>query len=177
MGLLIILIVFLLWTCLLLYVITSAFIGFLITRVPFVPTSSWDIEFLVKKLPITSKDTFFDLGSGDGKVVFLVERLSGARVRGYELTSWTHYLALFKKRLSGSKAEFKKEDFFKASWKEATIVYCYLYPPLMAQVEQKARQDLRPGSFVVCRDFYLPGMKPQEVWNMPHDHEIYIYRF
>lgn len=89
--------IMLVFVVVLLFVVTSAFLGFLITRVPFVPTYSSDIEFIVKKLGISSRDIFYDLGSGDGKVCFLVNQTTGARCVGYELTWWTHLLANIKK--------------------------------------------------------------------------------
>lgn len=160
----------------LLFIITSAFIGFVITRVPFVPTSEGDIRYIVEKLGITSRDVFYDLGSGDGKVALLVEKLSGAKVRGYELTWWTHLLAKIKAKASGSKAEFKNQNFFKVNWSEANIIYCYLYPPLMARVEEKFKAEMNPGSIAVVRDFPFPNLEPDQVLVMPKKHEIYIYK-
>ncbi len=160
----------------LLFVITSAFIGFVVTRVPFVPTYAYDIKYFVKKLGISSKDMFFDLGSGDGKVALLVEELSGAKVRGYELTWWTHLLAKAKAKLRGSKAEFKNQNFFKTNWSEANIIYCYLYPPLMGRVEEKFKTEMAPGSLAVVRDFPFPNMPYAEKFLMPKKHDIYVYK-
>ncbi len=174
--LLVFLILFLLFTLLVLFVITSALIGFLLTRVPFVPTSKKDVEFLVSKIGISSKDYFFDLGSGDGKVVFLVERLSGARTRGFELTWWTYLLAKLKKLFKGSKAELVNRNFFRQDWSQATVIYGYLYPPLMRGVEEKFLQDCKPGTLAVIRDFPLPTLKPLEVFYRPKNHEIYVYK-
>src|SRR5690349_8136827 len=84
---------FLLLALVMLFVISSSLIGFLLTRVPFVPTSRKDIEFIANQLKISSKDTFYDLGSGNGKVVFLIEKLTGAKTKGFELTWWTYLLS------------------------------------------------------------------------------------
>lgn len=158
-----------------LFVITSAFLGFLQTRVPFVPTSREDVEFFVKKLAMGPKDVFIDLGSGDGRVCFLVETACGAQTIGYEMTWWTHFLAKSKARLKKFKARFYCQNFFKADWSGASVVYGYLYPPLMRQVEEKFLADCKPGTFAVIRDFPLPGLKPVEVIYRPGKHEIYIY--
>ena len=192
----------LLWAILVTIVITSAFIGFLLTRVPFVPTSGEDIELMVKKLPIRKQDIFFDLGSGDGKVIFIVEKLSGARVKGFELTWWTHVLAKIKRLLTGSQAELSNKNFFHQDWSEATIIYAYLYPPLMKRVEEKFKAECKPGSIAVVRDFAFPTMEASETWyinkseqavshssnrwilllkslwpnSKPKSHELYIYR-
>lgn len=159
-----------------LFVIFSAFLGFLLTRVPFVPTYKSDVEFFVKKLGISSSDVFYDLGSGDGKVVFLVEQLSGAKVKGFELTWWTHLLAKIKKAARKSKAQFVNRNFFKQDWSEANYIYGYLYPPLMRRVEEKFLADCKPGSIAIIRDFPFPNLKPLETCYMPKRHDIYIYK-
>ena len=165
----------LLFSLAMLFVVTSAFLGFILTRVPFVPTSREDIEFFVKKLALGPKDVFIDLGSGDGKVCFLVEKACGAQTIGYEMTWWTHLLAKLKAKFTKSKAKFFCRNFFKESWSGASVVYGYLYPPLMRQVEEKFLADCKPGTFAVIRDFPFPNLKPVEVVYRPGSHEIYIY--
>lgn len=178
MAELVFLLVMLVVAILLLVVITSAFIGFLMTRVPFVPTHAGDVEFIVRELGIQEKHVFYDLGSGDGKVVFLVNELSGASCVGFELTWWTHALAVVKSAVFNkkSKMKFKNQDFFRHSWVEASHVYGYLYPPLMRMVEEKFLADCQPGSVAIIRDFPFPNLKPSKVYYMPKEHEIYIYK-
>jgi SAM-dependent methyltransferase len=173
-----ILLAFLLFACILTFVVLSEFVAFLRTRVPFVPTSAGDIEFIVKKLGLSPADTFYDLGSGNGKVVFLVEKLTGAKCVGYELSWWTYLFAKIKSKVKGkmSKVDFKNKNFFKQDWSGANYIYGYLYPPLMARVETKFLADCKPGSIAIIRDFPLPTLKPVETYFMPHKHEIYIYK-
>lgn len=171
-----ILLLFLVLAIVLLFVVTSAFLGFVITRVPFVPTYASDIKFIVDKLKISSKDVFYDLGSGNGKVVFIVEKLAGCRVTGFELTWWTHLWAKMQKVINRSRAEFVNRNFFKANWSEANIIYCYLYPPLMGRIEEKFQAEMKPGSIAIVRDFPFPTMPHAEKYFMPKKHEIYVYR-
>lgn len=186
----------LLFSILVLFVISSAFLGFLITKVPFVPTASKDIEFIVRKLKITSKDVFYDLGSGNGKVCFLVNKLTNASCVGYELTIWTYALSALKlkfihlrpsfvKATAGRQGyggqekpnvKFRMSDFFKADWSEANYIYGYLYPMLMGRVEEKFLTDCKPGSIAIIRDFPFPNLKPLEVFYLPKKHEVYIYK-
>lgn len=167
----------LLFSFLMLFIISSAFLGFLITRVPFVPTYSSDIEYIVEKFNIQSHQTFYDLGSGDGKVCFLVNKLSGAKCVGFELTLWTYVLSVLKLKVKSvkSKVEFKNENFFKVNWAEADFIYGYLYPPLMGRVEEKFLQESKRGAVAIIRDFPFPNLKPKEVIHRPKKHEIYVY--
>ncbi len=179
---------FLLFALLLLFVIISAFFGFLITKVPFVPTTKHDIQFIVEKLKITSKNIFYDLGSGNGKVCFLVNKLSGAQCVGYELTWWTHLWAVIKSKFihlrqgfggqenQKTKLQFKHQDFFKANWSEADFIYAYLFPFLMAKIEEKFLAECKSGAVAIVRDFPFPHLKYSEKYFLPKNHEIYIYR-
>ena len=166
----------LVFALLLLFVVFSSFLGFLLTRVPFVPTRAADIEFIVKELGVSRKDVFYDLGCGNGKVVFLVEKLTGAKTQGFELTWWTYLWAQLKKLLIGSKSRFVNKNFFKADWSEATVIYGYLYPMLMGQVQEKFIVECKPGSVAIIRDFSFPNLKPEKVFHMPKKHEIYVYK-
>lgn len=169
-------IILLLFAMLLTFVVTSAFLGFVITRVPFVRTRAADAEYLARELGLNSGDFVFDLGSGDGSVLFALEGVSGSRGRGFELTWWTYLLAKAKSKIKNSKAEFMNRDFFKQPWSEATVVYGYLYPFLMARVEEKFLRDCRPGTLAVIRDFPLPSLKPRDVYFLPGNHEVYVYQ-
>ena len=176
MSTIIILLLFLCLALILLFVIFSEFVAFLRTRVPFVPTNAGDIKFVVEKLGISSADVFYDLGSGNGKVIFLVEKLSGAKVKGFELGWWTVIYSKLKAVLKGSKAKFVNKNFFKQDWTGANYIYGYLYPPLMGRVREKFLADCKPGSIAIIRDFPLPNLKPNEVYYLPKKHEIYIYK-
>ena len=134
------------------------------------------IEFIVKKIGINSKDVFYDLGSGNGKVVFIVEKLSGAQVKGFELSWWTILFSKLKAKIKKSKAIFANKNFFQEDWSAANIIYCYLYPPLMGRIEAKFKNEMKPGSIAIVRDFPFPNMPHSEKFFLPKNHEIYIYK-
>ena len=157
------------------FIMLTELMVFMRSRVPFVPSPQKNITELVKKLPITKDDYVFDLGSGNGKVIFAIEQLSGARVKGFQFPGWTQVYAKLKGWLSGSRAELVSEDFFKHSWSDATVIYAYLYPFLMRDIGEKAKQDCRPGTRIVARDFFIPTLDLHERWDLGNGHEMFIY--
>ncbi len=159
----------------LLLVMLSEMAVFVRTRVPFVPSPRKNISELVAKLPITKDDYVFDLGSGNGKVLFEIEKLSGARVKGFQLGGWTQWFAKLKKLFIGSKAELVSDNFFNHSWSDATIVYAYLYPFLMRDIGSKALAECKPGTRIVARDFFIPTLDLHERWDLGGKHEMFIY--
>ena len=173
---LIFLLIFLVFSILLFFIISSAFLGFLFTRVPFVPTHKADIPDLVKKLGLTHLDVIYDLGSGNGKVVFLFEKHTGAKVTGFESTLWTHLWAKIKKFFTKSKAEFIYGNFWKSSWTEATVIYMYLFPPLMPFLAEKIFVDCKPGTRIVSRDFENHALRKIDEFQTPSGHTMYVYQ-
>lgn len=175
MAIIILLIIFLIFALLLLFIIGSAFLGFALTRVPFVPTPEADIRQMVAHLQLSDDDVFYELGSGNGRVVFLVEAMSGATVVGYESTLWTHWWARLKKSWSGAQAKLVFGNFFRHSWSDATIIYCYLYPPLMSAVGAKVLAECRPGTRVVSRDFPITNLNVTGRIDTRPGHSLFIY--
>ena len=176
MGTLIVYLVLLILSLLVLFFITSSFLGFLITRVPFVPTAARDIRAIIERVPISRQDIVYDLGSGNGKVVFMLERLTGARTVGFEATVSTHWYAKIKQFFNRSKARFVLGNFFKHNWSEATVIYCYLYPPLMTQIGEKILVECRPGTTVIVRDFPIANWQHSDYFRTYGQHEIFVYK-
>ncbi len=176
MAITILLLIFLLLTLLMLFVIYSAFWGFAVTRVPFVPTPTGDIRQLVARLGLSERDVIYELGSGNGRVVFELETLTGALLVGYEAVLWTHLWALLKKWRRRARAKFVYGNFFRHNWSEATVIYCYLYPPLMPAVGAKVLAECRPGTRVVSRDFPITALAETERIDTSPGHSLYIYR-
>jgi hypothetical protein len=164
MLLIIVLLILLFWVLFVLVILISSLVGFIQTRVPFIRTTLKDIRYIASRLHLSSQDIFYDLGSGDGYVVFEVERLTGAHAVGFELMWWTYAWAKLQKRFKKSKTEFFRENFFEADWSKATVIYAYLYPPLMGRVEEKFLKDCKSGAIAIVRDFPFPNIKPAETF-------------
>lgn len=161
---------------LVLFYTLSSLLSFWRTRVPFVPTPREDIRLIIKSLKIGPQHAFFDLGSGTGKVIFLVEELTQAKTKGFELALWAHLWAKLKKRLTDSRAEFIRGDFFAEDWSEADFLYAYLFPHAMSRVEEKYKSNCKPGAVAIVRDFPFPKSQPFRILTTPPRHKIFIYQ-
>ena len=172
----IVLFIFLFFALGLLFVIGTACWGFWVTRVPYVRSNRTDTQRLLRSLSLRPGAFFYDLGSGDGRVLFMAESILSVRGVGFELTWWTYLHARAKKLIKKSSVEFIRKNFFSESWANADVVYCFLYPPLMRSVEEKFLHDCKPGTILVSRDFPLPTLRPQEIVDFTHPHNAYIYK-
>lgn len=163
-------------TLVLFFIITTSFWGFWRTRVPYVRSKTSDTLKVLRAAKLQEGQTFYELGSGDGRVIFLAEQLAQVQAVGFELTPWVHLMAKFHAWRKGSKARLLRADFFAASWHDADVVYCYLYPPLMRSVQEKFLEETKPGSLLISRDFKLPTLQPIEEVIFNEKHNAFIYK-
>jgi ribosomal protein L11 methylase PrmA len=159
-----------------LYIYTSALFGFVITKVPFVKSSSRDLISVLTKYGVTSKDILIDLGCGTGHILFDAEKALGLKAVGYEYTSWNYYYALFKKRLLKSNIQFNNSDFLKADLSTATVIYTFLLSEVLPPIWSKIKTECKPGTLIIARGFAFEGVEPiEQIGNGGLKH-LFIYK-
>lgn len=128
---------------------------------------------------------FLDLGSGDGRVVFLAEVL-GARATGIEYDE--ELVALSRRALAAlgdvvdaEDVEIVRGDFFASSWSGYDVVF-YFDQSSFAQdrVREKLRRDLDRGAvlLVAYEQAPFPGLAVETAFpgrDAPHP-EVKVYR-
>lgn len=88
------------------------------------PLSTMDI--IARECRIQKEDTFFEIGSGRGRVCFWVHSFIGCKVVGIEFVpKFVSCANRIKDRLNVSGVQFRQEDMLKADYTGATV--CYLY--------------------------------------------------
>jgi len=164
------------YTLLLILVLGSSAYNLLRTGVPFVPSPVKELAFVYAELGLNSADVLIDLGSGDGRVCFGFERATAGRAVGVELARWGYYWSRLRAKARGSRAQFLRKNFFNQSWAEATVIYSYTLPQVMAQIGAKARSECRGGTKLISRDFEIPGWQPVLAIPAKRGHTFYIYQ-
>lgn len=151
----------------------STLIGFFLTRVPLVNTSSKDLEEIFSLLDLKAGDAFKDLGCGTGKTVFYFAS-KGINSNGYELVLWAFVFAKIKS-LFRSNANFFFKDFRKISFKDTDGFYAYLFPELLPPIEFKIRNECKPGTKIVTRDFFFKEWEPVKFVTSKSGHTLALY--
>jgi hypothetical protein len=148
---------------------------------PYVSSLKRFHEQMLQVADLKAGERLYDLGSGDGQLLILGARNFGATAVGYELGPWPYIWSKLRARWSGLPVEIRRQNFFQADLESADVVFCYLYPKLMADLEPKFTQELRPGSRVVSFAFALPNKKAEQIipTGLPGDHQkqILLYRY
>jgi len=150
---------------------------------PFVPTPMVVVEKMLEMVQVTSRDTVYDLGCGDGRIVIMAARKYGARGVGIDLDEDLLREARFNASAGGVSGfvEFINQDVTKADISAATVVTIYLLPESNLLLRPMLIQQLRRGTRVVCHNYRIDGWEDREKESATvkdeegEDHNVYLY--
>lgn len=140
------------------------------TKNPVAPTPQVAVDVILATLKPTTDDTFVDLGCGDGRVVKAAAEY--CRAVGVELD---RTLAQTAYRNCQGKATILNADALTVDIGDATIVYVYHYPELLAKLAPR----LKVVPVVVSYLHEIPGLEAAEVIEWEHEgqtHCWYVYQ-
>lgn len=123
-------------------------------------------------------EVLYDLGCGDGRLVILAAKDTGAYATGIELRDDLVDRAKTEiKRLNlEGKVRIIHGNFFDVSISDANVVTLYLTSSANERLRPKLEAELKLGTRVVSHDFKVPGWKPSTVYDELLGHTIYVYR-
>jgi len=150
------------------------------TRVPFVKTPQKVIDTILKEVKIEQSDTVYDIGCGDASTLITIEKETGAKTIGLELTPIAFAKGLFNIWKNKSKTKILYRNFYKENLSQANIVFCFLIDSVMKKVGQQLDKQLMPGSKVIAFAFPIPHWKPTKIFTpfpaKRKSSKIYIYQ-
>jgi SAM-dependent methyltransferase len=140
---------------------------------PYVATAQEKIADLLKSSKLKKGTTFYELGSGDGRLVLEAAR-QGAESYGVEqswLRVWYSRYQAWKQNLPN--AHFFHGNLFDRAYFPADVVFIYLLPQGVNKLETKLKQELKKNSIVITQAFHFPNWKPyKKVLNKTKDDKI-----
>lgn len=143
------------------------------------PTSFKTKRLLLDSLPKDQKGIIYELGSGWGTLIFpLAKQYPNCTVIGYENSPVPFLFAkgwLFFSR--DTNLQIKRQDFFKADLKDASLIICYLYPGAMQSLKEKFEKELGKETIIVSHTFAIPQWKAYKIYevNDLYHTKIYFY--
>jgi SAM-dependent methyltransferase len=164
--------------CLVLLVCVVGIISILWTDfkgAPYVATPRQTARQMLELAQVGPEDVVYDLGSGDGRLLWLAAQEFGAQAVGIEIDpfryTWTKMMIRFK-GLQGQ-VEVIRADFFKVDLSAASVVTAYLLRDTNRKLMEKLRRELPVGARVVSRKYIFPD------WNLFQEdpiEELYVYQ-
>ena len=150
------------------------------TRTPdviFVPTPNDVVNKMLEMAQVTAKDTVYDLGCGDGRIVITAAQRYGCRGVGIDIDPERIREATenVQKGKVADKVKFIQGDLFEADISAATVVTLYLLTELNLKLRPKLMKDLRPGTRVVSHAFSMGDWKPERTEHV-NGASVYLWR-
>jgi hypothetical protein len=144
----------------------------------FTSTAEVRIRSFLDAVPMNDKELLVDLGCGDGRVLRAARNRYGVMARGYEVNALAYCVArILSFRAKGVRIRCK--NFWSVSFRDADVVFCYLFPDVMKRLATKLEAELLPGARVASCNFSIPGWSPLAVIrpdSVRHGDPIYVYR-
>ncbi len=148
---------------------------------PFVPTPDSVVEGMLALAKVDKRDTVYDLGSGDGRIVILAAQKYHAHAVGVEIDDDLSRKSSDRIAALGlqERAKILHMNMYKVDLKPATVVTLYLLTSVNERLKPILERDLRAGARVVTHDFKIPGWEPEKVEDVMTDggftKKIYLY--
>ena len=130
----------------------------------FVPTPNDVVDKMLEMAKVTAKDTVYDLGCGDGRIVITAAQKYGARAVGVDIDPKRIGEAVVNAKAAKvtDKVRFIEGDLFETDISEATVVTLYLLTRLNEKLKPKLLKDLKPGTRVVSHAFDMGDWAPEQ---------------
>ena len=133
---------------------------------PYYSTPKKEVEDILKSFKLKKDDRFADLGSGDGRMVFGVNKMYGCMSVGYEISPVLLMIVKLRKLLThpfNSKIQFKEESFFNTKLSDYTVIYCCIPEDILGILEKKFQKELKKGTQVFIFKNTLQGKKGEKI--------------
>lgn len=146
---------------------------------PFVPTRMKVVRKMVKVAGLKPKETVFDLGCGDGRLLIEAEKTARVKTVGFEIAPLVYIFAWVRKIFARSRMSLQFKSFFSAPLKNADVIFCYLIPTVMPRLAEKMKRECKRGTRIISNTFHIPGLTPVQILKKnlrEHTPTIYVYR-
>jgi SAM-dependent methyltransferase len=146
-------------------------------EVPFVVTPNDIVTTMLDLAEVTSKDTVFDLGCGDGRIVIAAAKQRGARGVGVEIDEKLVETARVDAVRAGvaDRVRIDQGDLFEMDFRGATVVILYLSESINLRLWLKFVKELEPGARIVSHKFMMGDRTPEKVVPAGINH-LYLWR-
>ena len=144
----------------LLWILVPAFYG-----LPPVPTKVERIQKALKLANLQPNETLYDLGAGDGRVLFIAARDFGAKAVGVEIGPIQSALIWLRATANGfgNQIQVRWENFYKADVRDADVVFVYATSGEVLKLAPHLETQMKKGARLVSISADFPEWEPSEV--------------
>jgi ribosomal protein L11 methylase PrmA len=150
----------------------------LISGVPYVPTPMPAVRKMIEMAKLKKGDKVFDLGCGDGRLLFEAEKITQTAGVGFEIAPLPFILSQISKFRRHAQSEIKMSNLFSADLSEADVIFCYLMPHFLEKLKPKFENECKKGTLIVSHAFQISDWPLKEKFKKDPQKKlpnIYIY--
>ena len=139
------------------------------------------VSKMLQMAKVKKNDLVYDLGCGDARIVILAAQKYGCRAVGYDIDP--EMVRISKENVAKNHVEdlvkIIQADIFTLDLREADVIPMYLLPEMNKKLLPQL-EKLKPGSRLVCHNYDLDGIVPDETVDMISNednasHHLYLY--
>ncbi len=145
---------------------------------PWVPAWKKDLPRIFKLAELKPDEIFYDLGCGNGKLVFYASEKYKAQGYGVELALPMYLVCKIRQFFKRTpNVHFKFGNMFHTDISKADVIYVFGMPKkLDEKLSQKLKDDLKPGTRVISYVFKFNNLQLDKV-DKPTKNDVSIYRY
>lgn len=149
----------LIFTLALVWVLIPAFYG-----LPSRPTRLGRIRKALQLVELKQDEVLYDLGAGDGRVLFIAAKEFGAKVVGIEIGPVQCALIWLRILFNGlsSKAKIRWSNFYKTNLSDADVVFIYATSREVMKLAPYLEKNMKRGSRLVSISADFPAWEPSD---------------
>ena len=130
------------------------------TDAPYVPTKMDQIRKILRLAGVKKGKKFYELGSGDGRVVIAASKLNADSFGIEQSLLRVIYSRIKTRQKNIKKAHFYHGNIFARSYIDADIAYIYLLHKGVNKLEEKLKRELKKSAVVITQTYHFPYWKP-----------------
>jgi len=155
--------------------------------VPFIGVPILVLKDIEKELELKDGGVVYDLGCGDGRVLFyLAKNNPKYKYIGIENSLFpfilVRFLSWWNKKMNKIEVEIIRKDIFDVNLSNATHIFTYLYPNIMDDLLSKFDRELKRGTRLVSASFHFTNKREIREVNLQRGKyqlakKLYVYEF
>ena len=141
---------------------------------PWHPLSDENIDRIIKFAGLRPGEKFYDLGSGDGRVLIAASKKKFVRGVGVEIDPikvWLSRFFIMAGKLT-SRISIHRANMFGFDVSEADVIYLYLTHQALDRLFPEILDRMKPSARIVCYRFCIRNLEPTKI---NEDKNLFLY--
>ena len=130
-------------------------------KVPYVGSKRHQLREILAEIKPQPGDTFYDLGSGDGRVVREAADFFKLNATGFEINPILVLFSRIRAHQAQSTAQYVRANILTVDLTKADIIYVFLLQFMLISLTPAFKEQCLKGTIIISHGFKIPGLASQ----------------